>query len=227
MRTFSLVVVAVLVSACAHAQSAAPLPHTRVQIDARAETKVDNDRLRATLFAELEDGTGADAAASVNRAAADVLGQLRQSNGLDVRTGGYSTYPVTEAGRIVRWRARAELVVEGGDFALVSEAVGRAQASMQLARVEFFVSEAKRAAIESELTEAAVALFLAKAQRAARAFGGRDYHVAEAAIGSDGARPPQPMMTMRALGADEVAPAFEGGTTQVGVTVSGAILILR
>jgi predicted secreted protein len=203
------------------------LTRTRVQLDARASMEVDNDSMRATLFTEIEESGASRAADRVNRASREAIEALKGFSGLRIRSAGYRTFPVSEKGRIVRWRARAEVVVEGEDFARVSEAAGRVQDRMQLAGVEFFVSATRRAQVEANLTQDAIAEFLDKAARVAQGFQGSGFHVAEASVSSDGAfPPPQPMMMMRAMTAD-AAPAFEGGSTRLGVTVSGAVLILR
>jgi len=206
------------------------MTRTRVQIDARASAEVGNDTMRATLFAEMEDVDPVKLADRVNRSTSDTLRTLKSVAGVRVRSGGYSTYPASEKGKIVRWRARSEVIAEGEDFKRVSDAIGRIQSTTRLGSVEFFVSAATRASVESSLTEHAIKEFLTKARLVASNFEGASYHVAEATISSDGGLvpPPQPM-AMRALSAESAvsAPVFEGGTTRITVTVSGAILIPR
>jgi predicted secreted protein len=214
-------------SACVWADDGTDLSRTRVQLDARASAEVDNDSMRATLFAEVEDAGAARAAEQVNRAVRDATATLDRISGLRVRTGGYSTFPVSEKGRIVRWRARAEIVVEGGDFQRVSESIGRVQDRMQLAGVEFFVSAARRAQVEAELTQDAIAEFLARAERVARAFRGSGFHVTDATVSSDAAMPPPQPMMARSMMADADAPRFDGGTSRIAVAVSGTVAVLR
>jgi predicted secreted protein len=206
------------------------MSRTRVQIDAQAAADVDNDTMRATLFSEMEDVESVKLADRVNRVTSDALRTLKNVAGIRVRSGGYTTYPVSERGKILRWRARSELIVEGEDFKRVSEAIGRVQNTVQLGGVVFFVSAATRERVESSLTENAIKAFLARAQLVASTFEGATYHVSEATVSSDGgiAPPPRPM-AMRALSSESVAapPEFEGGTTRITVTVSGSILIPR
>ena len=214
---------------CAHANGT-DLSNTRIQLDAHASAEVDNDIMRAVLHAEMEDLDSAKLADRLNRTVNQAIGALKQQTGLRVRSGAYNTWPVTEKNRIVRWRARAEVIVEGEDFQQVSEAIGSQQNRMQLSGVSFSVSDTRRAAVETELTDTAIADFLRKAQLIARGFQGRSFHVAEAVVNSDGGSmpPPRPIM-MRSMAADEAvaAPAFEGGTSRLTVSVSGAILIPR
>jgi predicted secreted protein len=228
MRTLVFLICTAILSAsaCVHADDSTELSTTRVQLEARTAAEVDNDSMRATLFAEVDDADASRAAERINQATRESVEALKNFPGLRTRTGGYTTFPVSENGRIVRWRARSEVVVEGQEFEQVSAAIGRVQSRMQLARVEFFVSPTRRAAAEAELTQAAIAEFLAKAGRVAQGFKGSGFHVAEASISSDGA-PPPPRPMMRSMAAEAAAPQFEGGTSRVAVSVTGTVLILR
>jgi len=216
--------------AMAQQSSDGDMTRTRVQLEARASAEVGNDTMRATVFAEMEDADAAKLADRVNRATGDAIRTLKSVSGVRVRSSGYHTYPISEKGKILRWRARSEATVEGEDFKQVANAIGRVQGGVQLADVQFFVSAATRARVESSLTQNAIREFLAKARLVAESFEGGSYHVAEAAISSDGglAPPPRPM-AVRALSSESsvAAPAFEGGTTRITVTVSGSILIPR
>lgn len=228
MRVFASIACGLILStsACLHAADAFDPTKTKVQLDARAAEEVDNDSMRATLIAEIEESDASRAAEQVNRASRDAVGQLKRYSELKIRSGAYSTFPITEKGRIVRWRSRAEVVVEGKDFARVSDAIARVQGRMQLGGVEFFVSPARRAEVEAQLTQSAIAEFLGKARRVAQGFQGSDFHVTEATVSSDGAMPPPRPMMMRSM-AESAAPQFEGGTSTVGVSVSGTVVITR
>ncbi|MEX0960278.1 MAG: SIMPL domain-containing protein [Burkholderiales bacterium] len=229
MRFVLSLLLPLFLAAGAHA-SGTDLSNTRVQLDARASAEVENDVMRAVLYAEMEDLDSAKLADRLNRTVNQAIATLKEHAGLQVRSGAYNTWPVTEKSRIVRWRARAEVIIEGKDFRQVSDAIGSQQNRMQLSGVSFSVSDARRAATEAELTDTAIADFLRKADLIARGFQGKRFHVAEAKVSSDGGSmpPPRPVM-MRSMVADEAvaAPAFEGGTSRVTVTVSGAILIPR
>jgi predicted secreted protein len=228
-RFFLLTALALASQAVAQQALDGDMTRTRVQIEARATAEVSNDTMRAILFAEMEDVDAAKLADRVNRVTGDAIRTLKSVSGIRVRSGGYHTYPVSERGKILRWRARSEAVVEGEDFKRVADAIARVQGSVQLADVQFFVSAATRARVESSLTQNAIKEFLARAQLVAEGFEGAGYHVAEAAISSDGGVAPPRPMAMRALSSESgvAAPEFEGGTTRITVTVSGAILIPR
>jgi predicted secreted protein len=151
----------------AYAQSPAQeLKGSRINLDARATEEVDNDVMRAGLFVEMEDADAAKLAEKVNQATNDALKMAKGFAGLRARTSGYSTYPVTDKSKIVRWRSRSEISVEGEDFRRMTDAIGKLQAVMQLGAVSFSVSPAKRAKVEDGLTQSAIAEFLRKAESA-------------------------------------------------------------
>jgi predicted secreted protein len=217
--------------ACSHAQTpAADYKGARVSLDGRASQEVDNDVMRATLFAEAEDTDPARLADKVNRATADGLKTAKAYQGIRTRTSGYSTYPVTDKSKIVRWRARSEISIEGEDFRRMAEAIGKLQATLQLGAVDFSVSPASRAKAEDALTQMAIGEFLRKAEKIAKGFKGTAFNVVEANVSADGGYnpPPRPMVMMKSMSdSGPAAPAMEGGTTRITVTVNGAILIPR
>jgi predicted secreted protein len=229
----SVITVAILCSmlACAHAQTAAVTEPrgTKVNLDARASVEVDNDVMRATLFVEMEDTDSARLADKVNRATSEGLRLAKSFTELRAKTSGYTSYPVTDKNKIVRWRSRSEITLEGEDFRLMAEAIGKLQAGMQLGAVDFSVSPAARARAEDGLTEAAIAEFLRKAEIVTKGFRGGAFDVLEANVSSEGGyTPPRPMMTMKAMSdSAPAAPSMEGGTTRLTVVVNGSILIPR
>lgn len=213
----------------AHAQTAVDLKGTRINLDARAAAEVDNDVMRAALFVEMEDSDASKLAEKVNRATNDSVKLVKGFTGLRVKTSGYTTYPVTDKTKIVRWRSRSEISVEGEDFRLMAEAIGKLQAIMQLGAVDFSVSPAARAKAEEALTQTAIAEFLHKAEQVTKGFKGTGFNVLEASVSADGGihPPPRPLM-MKSMAA-EAAPAtdLQGGTSRVSVSVNGSILIPR
>ena len=63
---------------------------------------------------------------------------------LDVRTGNFSLYPKqSKDGRISTWQGRAELVLEGRDFARISAAAGRIR-TLTVSQSSFGLSREQR-----------------------------------------------------------------------------------
>lgn len=209
-----------------HVRPAAP---GVVSLQAQASIEVDNDTMRATLFAEEEDASPARLADVVNRSVNEALRIAKADTRVKVKSGGYQTYPVYDKTRIARWRARSELHIESTDFKALSDLIGRLQATMKLAGVDFSVSPEARKRIEDDLTSAAIADFQRRAQLIAQAFGAAGYRIKEANVSGEGAMPPmpRPVMMMRAAPmADAVqAPAVEAGTSRLAVSVNGAIVL--
>jgi predicted secreted protein len=201
---------------------------TKINLDARASVEVDNDVMGASLFVEMEDTDATRLADKVNRATNDALKLARGFTGVRAKTSAYSTYPVIDKGKIVRWRSRSEISVDGEDFRRMAEAIGKLQALMQLGGVEFSVSPAARAKAEEALTQTAIAEFLRKAEQLAKGFKGLGFNVLEATVSADsGFIPPRPMM-MKSMASEAVAaPDLQGGTSRVTVTVNGSILVTR
>ena len=230
MRLFLAAVLLVLFVPAYAQMPVQDLKGARITLDARAAEEVDNDVMRATLFVEMEDTDAGQLAEKVNQAANEALKMAKGFAGLRTRTSGYSTYPVMDKNKIVRWRSRSELSVEGEDFRRMSDAIGKLQSIMQLGAVSFSVSPARRAKIEEALTQSAIAEFLRKAEAATKGFRGAKFNVLEASISADGGNmpPPRPMVMMKSMSSSSAeAPNFEGGTSRITVTVSGAILIPR
>lgn len=229
MNRLPAAALALCLLACTALQAAEP-KGTRINLDARATKEVDNDEMRAVLFTEMEDTDPGRLADAVNRTMNDAVKAAKQFAGLRVRTSGYSSYPVTDKARIVRWRSRSEMTIEGEDFRMMADAIGKLQSAIQLGSVEFSVSPASRGKAEDALTREAIAEFLRKADLAAKAFRGKGFSVLEASVSSDGGQmpPPRPMVMMKAMSDSSVAaPAMEAGTSRITVNVNGAILLPR
>jgi predicted secreted protein len=230
MNRLPAAILALCLAAGAAAHAAEPRG-AKVNLDARAMKEVDNDVMRAVMFTEMEDADPVKLADAVNKAMNDALKAAKQFPGLRVKSSGYSSYPMTEKSRIVRWRSRSELSLEGEDFRLMADAIGKLQASLQLGSVEFSVSPASRAKAEDALTREAIAEFLRKADIAAKSFRGKTFSVIEASVSSDGGQmpPPRPMVMMKSMASDAsvAAPAMEAGTSRITVNVNGAILVPR
>ncbi|MCU0868033.1 MAG: SIMPL domain-containing protein [Burkholderiales bacterium] len=201
-----------------------------VNLTASAHREIDNDTMRVTLFAEDEDVAASKLADRVNRAVNDAVRIAKAEPKVKVTTGGYQTFPVYEKSRIVRWRARAELQLESREFRVLSELTGRLQSTLKLGGIGFSVSPEARHAIEDELTREAIADFKRRAQLVAESFDAKAWTMREVSVSADGGYVPmpRPMLAMRskAMESDAVeAPQVEAGTSRIGVTVGGSVVL--
>lgn len=216
--------------AFAQESHAAPLQNV-LQLSAAGTVEVQQDLLVLTLATTKEAADAAQVQTQLKQALDSALAEARrnaQPGQMDVRTGGFGLYPrYGKDGRITAWQGRAELVLQGRDFARITSTAGRIQA-MPISQVAFDLSPEARAKVEGEAQARAIDQFKARAAELAKGFGFAGYTLREVAVNSNEMIPgPRPrMMAMEAkaasLSADAPVPV-EAGKAQVVVTVSGSV----
>jgi predicted secreted protein len=216
-----------LASLTAAAQTLPP-PQDVLQLSAAGTVDVTQDLLVVTLTTTRE-GTDAATVQSQLKAALDAaLTEARkaaQPGQLDVRTGNFGLYPrYAPLGKINGWQGSAELVLEGRDFARITQTAGRI-GTMTVGNVGFGLSREQRAKVESDAQAIAIERFKAKAGELAKGFGFSGYTLREVAVNSNDFGPmPRRMMTAgMAPASAEMAVPVEAGKTSVTVTVSGSV----
>ncbi|MBK6334934.1 MAG: SIMPL domain-containing protein [Betaproteobacteria bacterium] len=228
LRPVAAAFVLAIATASAHAQ---PLPAEAtprepvVTVSASASAGVANDRLRASLRAEAEHASAATAAAEVNGRIAKALARAKGATGIGVQTSGYSSYQVSERDRPARWRVSQTLTLEGRDFAAMTDLVGALQAEtgLLLGGIQFSVSDETQRQAEDGLTQQAIRHWQERAARAAQGLGFPGWRPGRVQVQTgEQMRAPYPVMRAAASPAAGGAPvAFEAGTTEITVTVSG------
>ncbi len=220
------------------AQPAPAAPQNVVQLSAEGSVEVQQDLLVLTL-GTTRDGKDANTVQAQLREALDkaVLEARRASSStepgqMDVRTGNFSLYPRYSQGpngqgsQINGWQGSAELVLEGRDFARITQTAARID-SMTIRQVAFDLSRAQRAKVERDAQALAIDHFKAQAADLTQAFGFGSYTLREVSVNSNSFAPgPRPrMVAMQAKGpAMEDAPiAVQAGKTTVTVNVSGSV----
>ena len=224
------IVIGLLALASSHAWAAdamAPVVPT-VAVTASATTSVANDRMFASLRAEVDNADPARAAADVNAKIAKALARAKAVPGIDVKTSGYSSYQFTDK-LATRWRVQQSVSIEGSDFASLAALLTKLQAEdgLVMSGMSFDVSKEVRRKTEDSLTQEAIKAWQARAQSASKALGFDAWHVGRVNVmtGEPSMRP-QPMMRMAAAGTGGGAPVTaEGGNTDITVTVSGDALL--
>ncbi|HEX9718400.1 MAG TPA: SIMPL domain-containing protein [Ramlibacter sp.] len=206
-----------------------PPPQNVLQLSATGTVEVQQDLLSLSLTTTRE-GADPNAVQSQLKLALDAaLSEARKSaqpGQLDVRTGNFALYPRhTEGGRISTWQGTAELVLEGRDFARITQTAARIQ-TMTLGGVSFGLSREQRAKVEGDAQAIAIDRFKAKAAELAKGFGFSGYSLREVAVNTNDQGFPRPVralaMEARAAQADMPVPV-EAGKSTVMVTVSGTV----
>ncbi|WP_408647902.1 SIMPL domain-containing protein [Xenophilus arseniciresistens] len=205
-------------------------PQNVLQLSAQGTVEVQQDLLQMTLVAT-RDGTEAATVQSQLKAALDAALQeakkQAQAGQLDVRTGNFNLSPrYTREGKINGWQGRAELVLEGRDFARITQTAGRIT-PLNVEHVGFDLSREQRQRSASEAQKLAIDSFRQKASELARGFGFADYALREVSVNDShdgGARPPRMMAAQAKSFSSADAPVpVEAGKATVVVTVSGSV----
>jgi predicted secreted protein len=229
-RAGAAVAIAALL-ACARASAPAPAradePHEpghRVSFRVESAREVPNDWIRAVVGALEEDADPARAAERVNRTMAWALEQARAESRVKARSGGYRTEPVTEEGKVRRWRASQDLALEGSDSAAMTALLGTLQGRLQLRSFQFTVSDAQRERVEQELVKEALAAFRARADLVRQSLGAHAWTLDQLSI-ETGAGGPVPAMAMEMRVRSSAPPAVEAGTSRLSVGVAATIAL--
>lgn len=215
----------------ASAQGGLPEAQQVLQLSASARKELAQDWLSVVVRAQ-QDGSDPVALQSQLKATLEAaLSSLRprlQAQQLEVRSGQFAIYPRHNAqGRVTGWQGQADLVVEGRDFAQVSQLAGNLP-RMTVAQADFSLSREGRQQLEAEVQSQAVQNFRQRAQALAKDFGYSAYTLRQVSVSSvDRPEPglqPRLMMAADAAAAPVQAPIpLVAGKDEVRITVSGSI----
>ena len=215
-------------AASAAAQTAVIAPPQNVlQLSANGTVEVQQDLLNMTLVATREGADAATVQGELKAALDKALTEARkaaQPGKLEVHTGNFNLSPrYTRDGKISTWQGRAELVLEGADFALVASTAGRID-SLNVAHIGFDLSRPQREKAEAEAQKLAIDAFGKKASDLAKGFGFSGYTLREVSVNANHGGPMPRVMAMAKSGpaADSAVPV-EAGKANVVVNVSGSV----
>lgn len=205
-----------------------PPPQNVLQLSATGTVEVQQDLLTLSLTTT-HDGAEANAVQSQLKIALEAaLSEARKSaqpGRLDVRTGHFAMHPrYSQGGRITGWQGTAELVLEGRDFARITETAARIQ-TMTVGGVVFGLSREQRAKVEGDAQAIAIDRFKVKATELARSFGFTGYSLREVTVNTQDHGIPRPMrsMALQSAAPAEMSVPVEAGKSTVIVTVSGSV----
>lgn len=230
MRTRSILAgLALAAAGTAATAQVLPPPQNVLQLQASGTVEVQQDLLMLNLTTAREGTDPAVVQAQLKTALDAALAEARkgaQPGQLDVRTGNFALFPRhNREGRISGWTGTAELVLEGRDFARITQTAGRIQ-TMTLGGVNFGLSREQRARVETEAQALAIERFKAKAAELSRGFGFTGYTLREVSVNANepGFQPRMRMAAQEARMASADAPVpVEPGKSAVVVTVSGSV----
>jgi predicted secreted protein len=217
---------ALVVFASAHAE--APPPQNVLQLSTSATVEVPQDLLTLGLTTTRE-ASDAQAVQSQLKSAVDAaLAEAKKASEpgrMDVRTGVFSVFPrYSSNGKITGWRGTAEVVLEGRDFARITQTASR-MSTLAVGNVAFGLSREQRAKVETDAQHAAIDRFKSKATDLSRSFGFTGYTLREVQVSASdaGAIPRYRMAAAQPMSAAEAPVPVEAGKTSVTVNVSGTV----
>ncbi len=218
-----------MVTAFALAQTPQPTVQNVVQLSASGAVQTPQDWLTISLNTTQESADATTVQNLLKAALEPALAEARKhaaAGQIEVRTGNFSLYPRNgKDGRITTWQGRAELILEGRDFARISAIAGKLQ-TLTVGQASFSLSRERRTQVEAEAQAIAIEQFKKRAQDIARGFGFDQYNLREISVGSNDFNPgPRPrMMAMEARGPASDSPIpVEAGLGTVTVTISGSV----
>ena len=203
--------------------------YNQISVRAEVDQEVARDLMNVTLYSEAQNTDPAKLAAEITETLNKALAQARQVNGVTIRQGNRSSYPVYDdkGQKITDWRERAELRLESADFAALSKLTGEMLGDMKMGGMDFSIAKPTRKTSEDALLKSAVTAFRARAQLLTEALGGTGYKVINLNFNTSGYPQPYlraPVMMMKAERSDAApTPDVEAGTSQVTVTADGVI----
>lgn len=204
----------------------------RINLEHQAQQEVSNDMAIITLFAEFKDKEASAASQRASIATQQALARLQSDAAVLERRSSLQTWNDYGAdGKVAGWRSRAEIVIEGKDFAGLGKAASRLSSDFAYSGVAYRLSHEARQREEQALMTRAIAAWRDKAQTVVSALGyGSGFEAVDVTVrtssdsgmGGPQMRMAQPMM-MAASAEGAPAAALEGGRSKVTVTVSGAV----
>jgi predicted secreted protein len=202
-----------------------PDPMNRVSFQVESSRDVANDWIQAVVGITDEDADSARLADRINAGMGRALAAAKAVPAVRVKSGGYATHPVHQDGKLRRWRASQDLILESADVDAVTRLVGELQSGLQLRSIQFSISPERRRAIEDELIAEALIAFKARAEIVRENLGAKQYEVVSISIDTQGGGPIRAAFREGAvMRAQSVAPpALEGGSSRMAVHVNGTV----
>lgn len=198
--------------------------YNQVRFQVQSQQSVVNDRMDVLLGVHDEDTDPAKLANRINQDMTWALEIAKKFPSLKVSTGNYRTQPLYHKSEMRGWRADQDLKIRGKEFAAIGALVGKLQERLQVRSVDFSVTEDRRRGVEDQLTRQALDAFEAKARLVADQLGFKAWRIVDLGISSGGTIfRPQGQVFARAAAEAVASPGFEGGESDLVVSVSATV----
>ena len=199
--------------------------YDRVHLSASATSRIENDTMVATLYAEAEGSQAAALASKVNQSIQWALRQLSGYDSIHVQTNAYSSQPVYQNKKIKGWRIRQSIRLESRNMTLMSDVLGKLQQKLALQSMQFSVSPQSKNQQDEKLIAQALQAFEQRARAVTEKLKRQNYKLVDLRINTSASGGPRPVYAMRAMAMDDTlaAPAVSAGEQSLTVTINGEI----
>lgn len=207
------------------ARAADEVVYDQFSLQATAQGDVANDLLVCDLVAENEDRDSANLANRINADMQWALSELKRYPQIQTSTRNYSTWPRYDRkiNKISGWHASQTLHIESEDFDVAQVAIQKLQEKLKVRNMQLRPKAETRAAREDDLIVAALDRFKERAQIVQLNMGAAEYRIVSANINTQSHHQPMAYQEMARSSKVSSAPAIEGGSSQITVSVQGEI----
>ncbi|MBX2881584.1 MAG: SIMPL domain-containing protein [Granulosicoccus sp.] len=214
-----------IIAATATGNAADELIYDKFSLQATAQGEVVNDLLVCDLVAEKEDRDSAKLANRINADMQWALAELKRYTKIKARTRNYTTWPRYDrkSNKILGWHASQTLQIESEDFDAAQTAIQKLQEKLLVRNMSLRPKAETRAEREDDLIAAALDRFKERAQIVQLNMGASTYRIVNAHINTQSNQQPALYQEMARTSSVESAPAIQGGSSQITVSVQGEI----
>lgn len=209
--------------------------YNRIDLEASAVQRVDNDEIEALLFIEKTASNPKSLTDQINPVIKAAMEKAKAYPDVKLATASQNTNPNYnyETRRIQSWSMRSELRLISSSFEAAGELIGALQESgLQVASIDFKVSDSQRQKVENEMITQVTESFKQRAEVAKESWGAADFKLVTLAIDSNTNTPAQPYYgdasyaVMDTEAASEPAP-IAGGEQRIEMVAKGVIELVK
>jgi predicted secreted protein len=197
--------------------------YDRVNLSASAQTRVENDTVIATLYAQEEGSDAQQLANMVNERINQAIKLVKQHDAIKLQTSSYTSNPVYYKNKRTGWRVRQDIRLESRDMVLMSEVLGQLQKTLALQGMNFAVSPELQNRTDDELISEALKLFEQRANNITKQLRRKNYKIVDINVSTSANHYARRSYELAAMASDVKAPSIEAGEQTVKVTVSGQV----
>ena len=224
-----------LISCNAPTNNAQNQTYNRIDLEASAVQRVDNDEIEALLFIEKTASNPKSLTSQINPIIQAAMDKAKAYSDVKLTTASQNTNPNYnyQTQKNQSWSMRSELRLVSNDFEAAGELIGALQESgLQVASINFKVSDEQRQKVENEMITQVTEIFRQRAEVAKQSWDATDYKLVTLAINSNTNTPVQPYYgdasnaMMESTAASEPLP-LAGGEQRIEMVAKGAIELVK